>query len=346
MGSAVRYKHTDVPRQPGEMARFKVVQGPDQGAVYVLTGPKATVGRGESNDLVVSDLKASRLHAEISQVGPDWVVKDLGSVNGILYNGKASKSATLRMGDTFTLGETTLEFMSAEAGTMMLRAPAKSVVQVRENLQAVEGQKERVRKMTTFGGLKEFAAGLGGGDTGAMGQEQKKKLMIRVVAGLVIAWFLMDEMFPSAPQKPEGRKPAAISANKEAEDLGKYLPKPDSPEINRAADMFFKQGFREFREKNYLRAKANFENVLRVDPGHRLARLYLQNSTMAIAEDTKSLLEQGKRSMTSGKYRDAKGAFESVLRLLYYDQSNPAYEEAKEQLQKVKDKMAGAEATS
>ena len=47
MPNAVRFKQLSLERQKGELARFKVVQGPDYGAIYVITGTKALIGRGE-----------------------------------------------------------------------------------------------------------------------------------------------------------------------------------------------------------------------------------------------------------------------------------------------------------
>ena len=49
MATAVRFKQIMTPRQPGEFARLKVLQGPDTGAVYVIFGAKALIGRGGRN---------------------------------------------------------------------------------------------------------------------------------------------------------------------------------------------------------------------------------------------------------------------------------------------------------
>ena len=152
MGTALRFKYTNVPRQPNEQARLKIVQGPDYGAVYVVTGVRATVGRGEDSDIVISDLKASRKHAEFELGAGSWMIKDLKSANGILCNGKKVTSVSLKTGDTIALGETILEFVSSEVGTMMLVAPPKSVSQVHSEQYALETQKEKIRKSVSFFG--------------------------------------------------------------------------------------------------------------------------------------------------------------------------------------------------
>src|SRR4051812_191240 len=113
MTSVVKFKLSNVPRQQGELARLKILQGPDYGSVYVLTGPRAAVGRGEDCDAMLTDLKASRRHAEFIFVqGLGWKVKDLGSSNGILHNGTNTREAMLKSSDTIGLGETTLEFLT------------------------------------------------------------------------------------------------------------------------------------------------------------------------------------------------------------------------------------------
>ena len=54
MPNAIRFKQTQVSRQNGELARLKVVQGPDYGAVYVICGARATIGRGYVSEVSVS----------------------------------------------------------------------------------------------------------------------------------------------------------------------------------------------------------------------------------------------------------------------------------------------------
>ena len=44
MGAALKFKTTALARQSGELARIKVMRGPDFGSVYVLTGGRATIG--------------------------------------------------------------------------------------------------------------------------------------------------------------------------------------------------------------------------------------------------------------------------------------------------------------
>jgi len=315
MGAALKFKHTNIPRQQGEQARLKVVQGPDFGAIYVLTSSHATLGRGDENDAVVSDLKASRRHAEISQGAGGWVFRDLGSANGILHNGKTVRSGSLKSGDTLTFGETTVEFITSESSTLMLVAPPKDPAQVHAELAAFAAQKQKIQALGSVSG---------GADSGSGPLKDKRVLLI---GGLLVLGFIL---FGTDPPKKTPKSSANNSG--ESRDLASYLPQADPAFTNKTAEMFFKSGFREYRERNYIRARMQFETVLQMSPDHGLAKMYLDHCNKAIEDVVKFHLERGKKSLASGKLRDAKGQFESVTRLLYRDQMNPNYIEAKEQL--------------
>lgn len=323
MANALKFKHTNVPRQQGERARLKVVQGPDYGAVYVVTGTKVSIGRGEDCDVVISDLKASRRHAEVSVLGAGWNVKDLGSANGILYNGKASRMAALRSSDTITLGETTLEFIGGEAPTQMLTAPPRTYQQIQADL----AQQKKVKSIGQFGAM-------GGGPAAASGAKKPSPLLIVVGLGAAAMFLLPAEETPK-------KKTSTKKESKDTRDLASYLPDMGGGATGKTVDMFMKSGFREYRARNYLRAKQQFETVLQMSPGHPLATLYLDNSTKAIDDEIKTHLDRGRRDMSSGKLKAASWHFEAVMRLLERDQSNPKFIEARDQLDKVTKEMKG-----
>src|SRR6187401_1423631 len=82
MGNALRFRQWKTPRQTGERARLKIVHGPDSGCLFVVTGDLITLGRGEENDVVFADLRASRKHAELKKLANGrWHLRDLGSQN-------------------------------------------------------------------------------------------------------------------------------------------------------------------------------------------------------------------------------------------------------------------------
>lgn len=76
-------------------AQLVVVQGKPEGKVIPLAGPNFKIGRGETCHLRPNSERISREHAEF-QVSPDGLsVRDLGSRNGTLVNGKAVPLGTI-----------------------------------------------------------------------------------------------------------------------------------------------------------------------------------------------------------------------------------------------------------
>ncbi|MDY0008214.1 MAG: FHA domain-containing protein [Bdellovibrionales bacterium] len=66
------------------------------------------LGRGFNNDIILPDPHVSARHAEIIHDGTDWVLRDIGSENGIRLHGKSldSGGARLKSGDEFMMGRT------------------------------------------------------------------------------------------------------------------------------------------------------------------------------------------------------------------------------------------------
>jgi pSer/pThr/pTyr-binding forkhead associated (FHA) protein len=77
---------------------------------YVLESGSLTLGRSESNQIVVSDLRVSRLHARIDH-GPSGIeLTDLQSANGTFVNGERVAHAVLRGGENIVVGSTSFRF--------------------------------------------------------------------------------------------------------------------------------------------------------------------------------------------------------------------------------------------
>jgi pSer/pThr/pTyr-binding forkhead associated (FHA) protein len=345
MGAALKFKQTELARQTGEVARLKILRGPDLGVTFVVRGSKVSIGRGEENDVVLTDMRASRKHCEIYFSNGTWNVQDAGSANGIAINGKPGRSAAIKTRDTIGLGETVIEFASAEAGTLMLVSPPSNLRQLEAEQANLDRQRARVQAMSQLGGLAKNqpkvdrlqgglapAAPQTAGAAGSGERDPKKMLLIAVVG--VVAYFVFFADNGSKPAAHAKPKPAAVDDKSSLLGDAKGLPVDfgDGESVTKSAELFFKTGFREYRMGNYLRAKLQFENALQIDPDHRLSKIYLQNSENRIDEDVKKHLEFGRKNLNAGKLSEAKGDFETVMRLLYRDPQNPAYIEAHDQL--------------
>jgi pSer/pThr/pTyr-binding forkhead associated (FHA) protein len=70
------------------------------------------IGRSPECEFVVTDLSVSRTHAELRRAGDNWLLSDLGSMNGTLVNGYRIVAPTrVRAGDEVTFG--TIRFILA-----------------------------------------------------------------------------------------------------------------------------------------------------------------------------------------------------------------------------------------
>jgi adenylate cyclase len=86
---------------------FYEVDGRPQ--VYTLLKDEASIGRSSENDVVLNDFSVSRRHAMLKNEKGSWVLKDNNSTNGIRINGRAVPEATIKDGDTLSIGTFTLK---------------------------------------------------------------------------------------------------------------------------------------------------------------------------------------------------------------------------------------------
>ncbi len=329
MAKAVRYKNINLARQQGELARFKVSQGPDSGALFIIIGTKLSIGRGEENDIVLLDLKSSRVHAEIFFVNGQWKVKDKGSANGILVNGKSTREAVLKLRDTLTIGGTTLEFTPSEVNTSLLLAPPQRIEEIQANQNKLNSHREKIGAM----GLAALFKPIGSASLSSLKKQDKSSFVFLILAALAVVVFFLPGGDSTQSQSTKSQK----SDSNQTGDLANYLPKT---EFNKSAETLFRDGFREYLAGNYTRARTQFETVLQISPSHTLAQIYLNNCDKAVESEVKVNLEYGKKTFKAGKLRDAKAHFERVIRLLYRDQANPNYIEANDQVTKLKKEMS------
>jgi pSer/pThr/pTyr-binding forkhead associated (FHA) protein len=87
-------------------ARLKVA-----GRAALLGSHGAVIGRSREADVVVEDPNVSRRHAEVRPSGGAWIVRDLGSTNGVKVNGRRIQGPqSLKPGDVIELGTARVTF--------------------------------------------------------------------------------------------------------------------------------------------------------------------------------------------------------------------------------------------
>jgi FHA domain-containing protein len=75
------------------------------GRTEVVGSGGAVLGRSRECDVVLDDANVSRRHAEVRPSGGSWIVRDLGSTNGVKVNGRRIQGPqSLKRGDAIELG--------------------------------------------------------------------------------------------------------------------------------------------------------------------------------------------------------------------------------------------------
>ncbi|RYZ09578.1 MAG: FHA domain-containing protein [Myxococcales bacterium] len=85
-------------------------------AAFLLQAERHVIGRDAgAADLVVKAPAVSRVHAEVVREGRQLVLRDLGSRNGVLVNGRKVQSATLEPLDEVRIGDAIFKFVEEHA---------------------------------------------------------------------------------------------------------------------------------------------------------------------------------------------------------------------------------------
>ncbi|HEX6679526.1 MAG TPA: FHA domain-containing protein [Gaiellaceae bacterium] len=83
------------------------------GEHFIPQGEQTTIGRSPDNDIFLDDVTVSRKHAVLAQDGNQFLIEDLGSLNGTFVNRRRIESPTrLESGDEVQVGKYRLSFIS------------------------------------------------------------------------------------------------------------------------------------------------------------------------------------------------------------------------------------------
>ena len=83
------------------------------GRTELLGSGGGVIGRSRDCDVTVEDPNVSRHHAEVRPSGGSWIVRDLGSTNGVKVNGRRldpARPQSLKAGDVVEIGTSRLTF--------------------------------------------------------------------------------------------------------------------------------------------------------------------------------------------------------------------------------------------
>lgn len=198
---------------------YLVFEGGDRDGERVpVRGPKVTIGRKAGNTIVVNDQKISGTHAEIVEEKGRFLLRDLGSTNGTLLDGRRVDEVLLSPEDRITLGETFFRFVDS-------RQPA-AAAEVR-HLKVDAGRGRRSALVPSLLALVVAAAGFSYIYFGGFGSAERGGAPVSPVAGNLLpnfsfetiegespGWHLQDggaEAFSLGPGGRSGFSAAAVS---------------------------------------------------------------------------------------------------------------------------------------
>jgi pSer/pThr/pTyr-binding forkhead associated (FHA) protein len=96
---------------PEQSALLVVQRGPNAGARFLLDAERTTAGRRPESDIFLDDVTVSRRHVEFLRRDGQFLVQDVGSLNGTYVNrGRIEGETLLKDGDEVQIGKYRLVF--------------------------------------------------------------------------------------------------------------------------------------------------------------------------------------------------------------------------------------------
>jgi pSer/pThr/pTyr-binding forkhead associated (FHA) protein len=306
------------------------------------------VGR-EDCQIVLNDTNISRKHAELSWKGDHYLLRDLGSANGVIHNGVKANEVKLSPGDLLLMGLTVIEVypsgqtrkndkpmlagpprkLLSEAGapgaSALLsskeeKAAKKKVEQKRMIIIVVlffllgtaylTDQQDTMRSHTKINQIEdEETPGEKRGKPLDKSADDIQKITKRIQD---MKAQLVNAQAKRAALEEKARTAKSLSS----EALSDQLDPRSDKQQRKDSEIFFRNGVRELQNRNYRRAFTAFDTALTVDPTHELAKIYLKSAKMELLSDLWSTEVAGLRAKASLRYKEARMHFENNVRYL------------------------------
>ncbi len=93
-----------------------VKRGPNAGSRFALDQQVTRAGRHPDSEIFLDDVTVSRRHAEFVRQGREYVIRDVGSLNGTYLNRERIEESRLTHGDEVQIGKFKLVFLAGAEG--------------------------------------------------------------------------------------------------------------------------------------------------------------------------------------------------------------------------------------
>jgi adenylate cyclase len=119
------------------MARFVITDPSARTQIFEITGPTISVGRADSNDLVLRHPSVSRHHVRITVLPGDFtLLNDLGSMNGTFVNNVQIQEHRLKDQDRVAVGMYELKYETSRDAALHVQAGSGTVTDVKSLIDA------------------------------------------------------------------------------------------------------------------------------------------------------------------------------------------------------------------
>jgi hypothetical protein len=266
-----------------------VWQRPDGSTVDILVplARTVTIGRGETNSVVVESAWVSKTHASVRFADGHYIVEDLQSSNGTRVNDAPIASSVLTPGDVIHIGDQTFTFVDRAAARGARRRT---------------GQQPR----------------------GAAGKLIRLGAVAALTGGIMVV--ALRSLLPSEPTMASHARPASAAAPDGPADVDRLASQVtgESPRVRDVsatagqagideADALYDEGMMQLRVQRFLEAAHLFTAALEAQPEHPTARQRLDEALRGLHRTAMQLAAEGDRLASQLRWADAIAAWENVI---------------------------------
>ena len=264
-----------------------IIGGNNRGREYPLHFGDNSIGRGVDNDVILADIAVSRKHTIVCWENGQFMVRDLGSGNGTLYNGKRVDLHNLRDGDQLELGNTLLRFVCPANLMSPEVAEAETVVTGRD-----VPQQPMMAPGQPYGHQTEMAVAQRNPLTvrSAQGKGMSRTAKLGIFGG--VALVLLFGLMIGAKLILNRNKAGGTST-------GQQVRSPDE-----VAAEEFQKGTTQFKAREWEKAQTSFLKVLKLAPAFEQAKRYADRAAKEIS--AKTALEKAGKSLDSKDFKTAR----------------------------------------
>jgi pSer/pThr/pTyr-binding forkhead associated (FHA) protein len=319
-------RNFDAPALPGKYHRLMCMTGKNKGLTYYLQGKRVVLGRSETADIPVLDSKSSREHIELALVGVSYVLTDLGSHNGVVVNDLKVNQHKLVDNDRIIIGQTVFKYNLLDI----------QIAEV-EDEDEEEDEEEELRKKREKEARKKRKKAKGAG-----GKPKKMNKMTLGIVGLLLVFLILTP--EEGKKKGKGDKKTAAGLIVKGDSLDEDVSDGSvlTRDVSLKVSSFIHRGQREFRERNYFRAKYYFQMALVNDRNNGTAHFYMQKTDQKIREYVKTELEKGGKQMDALKYEKAIKSYCNVITYYQDYKEKDEYTTAEKQIEVLEERLGKA----